>query len=66
VATEKRAYHPHITLARLPRSAGTLGDWLTVNGTLRAGPWSVTGFTLYESHLRADGSLYQPLVDYEF
>jgi 2'-5' RNA ligase len=66
VATEKRAYHPHITLARLPRSAGTLGDWLKVNGTLRAGPWNVTGFTLYESHLRADGSLYLPLVDYEF
>ena len=66
VATEKRAYHPHITLARLPRSAGTLGDWLQVNGTLRAGPWEVTGFTLYESHLRTDGSLYRPLVDYEF
>jgi 2'-5' RNA ligase len=65
-ATEKRAYRPHVTLARLPRSVGRIGDWLATNGTLRAGPWGVTGFTLYESHLQAGGSVYQPLVDYEF
>jgi 2'-5' RNA ligase len=64
--TERRAYRPHITLARLPRSAGPIGDWLAEHGTLRAGPWQVTGFTLYESHLQPGGSLYQPLVDYEF
>jgi len=63
---EKRAYHPHITLARLPRSAGPIGDWLSKNGTLGVKPWEVTGFTLYESHLRREGSLYRPLVDYEF
>ncbi|HEY7807302.1 MAG TPA: RNA 2',3'-cyclic phosphodiesterase [Croceibacterium sp.] len=63
---EKRAYHPHITLARLPRSAGAIGGWLSTNGTLRAEPWDVTGFTLYESHLLRDGSLYRPLVEYEF
>lgn len=66
LASEKRGYRPHITLARLPRSAGAIGEWLANNGTLRAGPWAVTGFTLYESHLRSEGSLYRPLVDYEF
>lgn len=66
VATEKRAFRPHVTLARLPRSAGPIGGWLSTHGTLRAGPWIVTGFTLYESHLRSEGSLYLPLVDYEF
>jgi 2'-5' RNA ligase len=64
--TERRAYRPHITLARLPRTAGPIGGWLVEHGTLRAGPWQVDGFTLYESHLQAGGSLYQPLVDYEF
>ena len=63
---EKRTYRPHITLAYLKRSAGAIGGWLAQHGTLRAGPWEVGGFTLYESHLRAGGSLYQPLVDYEF
>lgn len=66
LATEKRAYHPHITLARLPRSAGPIGEWLKSHGTLRAQPWDVTGFSLYESHLLSDGALYRPLVDYEF
>nr|WP_166175214.1 RNA 2',3'-cyclic phosphodiesterase [Altererythrobacter segetis] len=63
---EKRGYRPHITLARLPRSAGPIGDWLAQHGTLRAGPWEVEGFTLYESVLRPDGAHYSALVDYEF
>ena len=63
---ETRGYRPHVTLARLPRSAGAIGDWLARHGTLRAGPWEVTGFTLYESHLRREGALYTAVVDYEF
>jgi 2'-5' RNA ligase len=66
IETERRAFRPHITLARLPRSAGPIGAWLSAHGTLRAGPWEVSGFTLYESHLRSTGSLYLPRVDYEF
>jgi 2'-5' RNA ligase len=66
IAPDKRGYRPHVTLARLPRSAGPIGDWLTQYGTLRAGPWQVEGFTLYESKLRPEGALYLPLVDYEF
>jgi len=62
---EKRGYRPHITLARLPRSAGPVGPWLAEHGTLRVGPWQVAGFTVYESHLRPEGSHYAPLVDFE-
>lgn len=63
---EKRGYRPHVTLARLPRSAGPIGEWLARHGTLRAGPWEVEGFTLYESRLRPEGAAYAALVDYEF
>lgn len=66
LAPEKRHYRPHITLARLPRSAGPIGDWLARNGRLRAGPWDVTGFTVFESRLSPSGAAYDPLVDYEF
>lgn len=66
IATEKRTYRPHITLARLPRSAGPVGGWLAEHGTLRVDHWAVSGFTLYESHLQREGSLYTPLAEYEF
>jgi 2'-5' RNA ligase len=66
IETDRRAYRPHITLARLPRSAGPIGGWLANHGTLRAGPWEVAGFTLYRSHLRHEGSLYAPIVEYAF
>jgi 2'-5' RNA ligase len=66
IETGRRAYRPHITLARLGRAAGPIGGWLAQHGTLRAGPWQVTGFTLYQSHIGHDGALYQPLVDYAF
>jgi 2'-5' RNA ligase len=66
ITTERRAYSPHVTLARLGRAAGPIGGWLAEHGTLRAGPWQVTGFTLYQSHTGHDGAQYQPLVDYAF
>jgi 2'-5' RNA ligase len=66
LATDKRHYRPHVTLARLPRSAGPAGEWLARHGTLRAGPWEVSGFTLYESHLGPGGAAYEPLVDFAF
>ncbi|MGZ3250124.1 MAG: RNA 2',3'-cyclic phosphodiesterase [Croceibacterium sp.] len=63
---ERRTYRPHITLARMRRTAAPVGDWLAKHGTLRAGPWDVEGFTLFESQLRPEGPLYSALVDYEF
>ncbi|MXP41024.1 RNA 2',3'-cyclic phosphodiesterase [Altererythrobacter soli] len=65
IVPEKRNYRPHVTLARLPRSAGPVGDWLALHGRLRAGPWEVIGFTVFESTLSPAGAVYEPLVEYE-
>lgn len=62
LASERRAFRPHVTLARLSRNAGPAGGWLAAQGRLAAGPWDVQDFVLYESHLRREGSIYEPLA----
>jgi 2'-5' RNA ligase len=59
---ETRRFTPHVTLARLNRSSGPIGGWLFSFGDLRAGPWEVTDFILYESHLGHTGSFYEPVT----
>lgn len=62
IARDTRAFHPHITLARLGRSAGP------VLGFLAAAPpeaaFTVAGFTLFESVLTRDGADYRAVEDY--
>jgi 2'-5' RNA ligase len=62
VAPEQRAYLPHITLARFSRKPGDIGDFATRSGQLAKLPFAVDNFTLYESHLAAEGATYVPLV----
>jgi 2'-5' RNA ligase len=59
---ETRRFTPHVTLARLNRSSGPIGGWLSSFGDLRAGPWEVTEFILYESHLGHTGAFYEPVM----
>jgi 2'-5' RNA ligase len=59
---ETRRFTPHVTLARLNRSSGPIGGWLSSFGDLHAGPWEVTEFTLYESHLGHTGAFYEPVT----
>ena len=59
---ETRRFTPHLTLARLGRSSGPIGGWLASFGDMRAGPWEVTEFILYESHLGHTGSFYEPVT----
>ena len=59
---ETRRFTPHVTLARLNRSSGPIGGWLSSFGDLRAGPWEVTEFILYESHLGHTGVFYEPVT----
>jgi RNA 2',3'-cyclic 3'-phosphodiesterase len=59
---ESRRFTPHLTLARLNRSSGPVGGWLSSFGDLAAGPWEVTEFILYESHLGHTGSFYEPVM----
>ena len=64
VEPERRKFVPHITLARLNRSAGPLDTFLARHGAVKFGPWRVDDYILYESHLREQGSLYEPLCTY--
>jgi len=62
---ERRAYHPHITLARWGRGAGaSLDPFLTRHAALRSDEFMVDKFTLYESRLGRAGASYQSIADY--
>ena len=59
---EPRRFTPHITLARLGADAGDIGGWLARFGDLKAGPWDVSEFILYESRLGHTGAFYEPVT----
>ena len=61
---EARKFVPHITLARLNTASGPLAPFLARHEGLALGPWQVDDYILYESYLREQGSLYQPVVTY--
>jgi 2'-5' RNA ligase len=58
IAPEHRAYHPHITLARLNRGSGDLGAFVSRHGGLSGAAFPVDDFCLYESQLTRDGASY--------
>ena len=62
VEPDRKAFHPHITLARMGRSSPPIGHWLAAHGTLKSEPWPVHEFSLFESRLTPGGALYEPLV----
>lgn len=64
VAPEHRAFRPHITLARLSRSAGPVERWIAETGGLRWAPVAITAFGLYESHLGSGGASYACIAEY--
>ena len=57
-----KTFRPHITLARLSRGAGPIGGWLAQHALLSSDPWTVESFALYQSHLRPEGSQYEPVA----
>ncbi len=59
---ETRRFTPHLTLARLGRSSGPIGGWLAAFGDIRAGPWEVAEFILYESRLGHTGAFHEPVA----
>lgn len=63
---ERRAFHPHITLARWNRGASAaFADALAArNRALASPPFEVTEFTLYESHLSRHGAHYDAVASY--
>jgi RNA 2',3'-cyclic 3'-phosphodiesterase len=59
-----RAFRPHITIARLGRSAGAIDDWLAAQAGLGVSPALFGHLYLYESQLGHDGSVYTVLERY--
>ena len=61
---ERRAYHPHITLARWSRGADPIQPFLARHAGLSSDPWPVDRFILYESHLGREGAHYEAVAEY--
>ena len=63
LAPETRAFHPHVTIARLNSHTAPIGAWLARHGTLRAS-WRAAKFGLFESHLSRSGARYELIETY--
>ena len=60
-APERRAFLPHITLARRRRCADAPDIWLAAQSGLHTTPARVDALTLYESRLGRAGAHYEPV-----
>ena len=61
---ERRAYLPHITLARMSGPAGIADRFLADHAGLAGPPFGFTHFTLFESHLASEGAIYETIERY--
>lgn len=62
---ERRAYHPHITIARWKgRRSREAQNFLEHARGLSSGPFSVDEFILFESRLTRHGAHYEELANY--
>jgi 2'-5' RNA ligase len=68
IASEKRAFHPHLTLARFesPQGSQTLAAAVEALGTPEFGSETFQEFHLYQSVLKRSGAEYTRLVTYPF
>jgi 2'-5' RNA ligase len=64
IEPDRRAFHPHITLARLGRAAGPIGGFLGGAGTLSTAPFTIGAFELLESRLTPEGPVYSTIERY--
>lgn len=61
---ERRAFLPHITLARMGGGAGLPDRWLADHAGLKSEPFSLSHFMLFESHLGHGGASYEAVERY--
>ena len=61
---ERRAYRPHITIARLSRRAGSISTFLEGHAAFSSAPFAVNSFGLYESRLSQAGAAYELIERY--
>lgn len=68
VDSERRPFHPHVTVARIPPAVqipvGVLKDMNSRDDSW--GQWRVSSVTLMQSDLRPDGPRYTPLAVFDF
>jgi len=64
VEPDRRAYLPHVTLARLNRSTGPIDGLLEAHGGIAGPPFPVEEFRLYESDLAPDGAVHSVVERY--
>lgn len=64
VPPDDRAYLPHITIARLNRSAGPIGNLLEEAGGLTSPAFTVDSFALFESDLTNEAAVYSVVERY--
>ena len=62
---ERRAYLPHITLARMGRSVGDVRGFVEMSGGLSSPEFRVDRFSLFESQLSPLGALYTEVQRYK-
>lgn len=67
---ERRRFHPHVTLARLPKvltshDLGRLGGFLAENATFRSSGFSIEHFHLFHSTLMPEGAWHDILTSYD-
>jgi 2'-5' RNA ligase len=62
---ERRAFHPHITLARWKgHRSGDAEDFVARHRALTSNPFAVAAFALFESHLSRHGAHYEEVASY--
>ena len=64
VPPDERAFLPHITIARLNRSAGPIGNLLEEAGGLTSPAFTVDSFVLFESELTNEAAVYSVVERY--
>jgi RNA 2',3'-cyclic 3'-phosphodiesterase len=64
LAPERRAYLPHITLARMNASAGTTERFLASHAGLASPLFGLDHFLLFESTLGREGAVYEAIERY--
>jgi 2'-5' RNA ligase len=65
LAPEHRNFTPHITLARFRKAnEARIARFLEEGAGLALEPFRVSGFSLFQSHLRPEGAEYERIVEY--
>ncbi|MEH3107286.1 MAG: RNA 2',3'-cyclic phosphodiesterase [Sphingomonas fennica] len=64
VPRDGRAFQPHVTVARMRRTATGIGEALDRWAGFATAPAAITDFRLYESHLGGEGATYETIARY--